>query len=118
VLVSFIHSHAFQPGDQDLFDQGLSQKVMVVRIVETQVLQPTARALCVLYPVFNVMHRHSPSSGELSKYLYSVLFYWNYSALHISAASEWHISGGAQSNLHLDLLLKIRISVPRSTSCF
>lgn len=73
VLVSSVHSGAFQIGDQDLFDQGLNQKVMVVRIVEVQVLQPTARALSVLYPVFNAMYRHPASSGQISEYLYSIL---------------------------------------------
>jgi len=59
VLASFILSGAFQPGQQDAFDQGASQEVVVVRLRETQVLRLAAKTSHVLQSAFNTTCKHS-----------------------------------------------------------
>lgn len=54
-----VHSGAFQPGQQDPVDQGLSQKVMVLGLGHSDSVTHYQVTVCVLHPTFNTTRKHS-----------------------------------------------------------
>lgn len=105
MLASSIHSGAFQPGQQDPFDQGVSQKVVVVRPGETQVLRPAARTSCVLHSALNTTHEHSRDK-RLNIFQPVLFCFTGIIVPCILPRQMWCISSGTQSSLHLDLFFK------------